>query len=315
MRHSLNTANMRSVEKRQCEICGSQIFQPLQGKFAVSRCVGCGHIAAVSFDHASDGDLYEEEFVAATRHPTYSFNGIDYMPRAMEKWAPLLNELTQFRTHGRMLDIGCSTGVLLNEAKKRGWIPYGLEVSPFAVKIAREKFGIITHEGMLEKDTYAPGFFDAVICSHVLEHVPSASGLLTLIHGILRPGGALLLLIPTQYSSLTYKLGGRIRGQGPPIHVQFFRTRNLLRLMRQTGFDIVRWESNTQLVYLVSDATGSLSLVDSLEKTSEDMINTPPEGVSQGIRNTAIKSFKALVNLAGRVFDYGDELTVIVRRT
>jgi SAM-dependent methyltransferase len=204
--------------------------------------------------------------------------------------------------------------VLLNEAKKRGWSPYGLEVSPFAAKIAREKFGIITHEGMLEKGTYAPGFFDAVICSHVLEHVPSASGLLTLINEILRPGGTLLLLIPTQYSSLSYKLGGRIRGQGPPIHVQFFRRRNLLRLMRQTGFDIVRWESNTQLVYLVSDATGSKSLVDTLEKTSEDMINSPPEGHAKGLRNAAVKSVKGFVNLAGRVFDYGDELTVIVRK-
>jgi SAM-dependent methyltransferase len=305
---------MASTEKDRCEICTSTEFTPVASKFAVSKCSGCGHIAATNFDHASDGDLYEEEFAAATKHPTYAFNGVDYMPRAMEKWGPLLDRLGGFRTHGRILDIGCSTGVLLNEAKKRGWIPYGLEVSPFAAKIAREKFGITIHEGMLAESTYAVGHFDAVICSHVLEHVPSASHLLSLIHRILRPGGVLLLLIPTQFSSLSLRLGGRIRGQGPPIHVQFFNRKNLLRLLRQTGYGIETWETNTQLVYLVSDATKSKSLVDSLEKNSEEIINEPPRGLSKRLRNLSVRSVKAVVNMAGRVFDFGDELTVIARK-
>src|SRR5262245_31502417 len=126
--------------KTVCEICGSRDFGPVRvpAVVAVSRCRGCGHIAATSFAHASDGDLYEEKFIAKTKHPTYSFDGRDYVPRAMEKWKPLLQELCAFKTHGRMLDIGCSTGVLLNEARKlHGWEPYGLEVSPFAVQTAR----------------------------------------------------------------------------------------------------------------------------------------------------------------------------------
>jgi SAM-dependent methyltransferase len=236
------------------------------------------------------------------------------MPRAMEKWSPLLDRLAAFRTHGRILDIGCSTGVLLNEAKKRGWTPYGVEVSPFAAKIAREKFGITMHEGMLTETTYNVGYFDAVICSHVLEHVPSATHLLSLIHRILRPGGVLLLLIPTQFSSLSFKLGGRIRGQGPPIHVQFFNRKNLLRLMRQSGYMIESWDVNTQLIYLVSSATHSKSLVDSLEQSSEEIVNEPPKGFTKNLRNAGVKSVKAIVNTAGRIFDYGDEITVLARK-
>lgn len=309
-----NAISMAGTKKERCEICAGTTFTPLESKFEVSKCLGCGHIAAVTFERASEGDLYEEEFIAATKHPTYSFDGVDYMPRAMEKWGPLLDRLAAFRTHGRMLDIGCSTGVLLNEAKKRGWTPYGVEVSPLAAKIARERFGITMHEGMLTEATYPVGFFDAVICSHVLEHVPSASHLLTLIHRIMRPGAALLLLVPTQFSSLSLKLGGRIRGQGPPIHVQFFNRRNLLRLMRQTGYSIEHWEANTQLVYLVSDATKSKSLVDSLEKSSEEIVNESPRGLSKRMRNAAVKTVKAFVNAAGRIFDFSDELTVIARK-
>lgn len=305
---------MPKDEKLRCEICGSTRFTPVASKFAVSKCSGCGHISAITFEQASASDLYEEEFVAATKHPTYSFNGVDYMPRAMEKWSPLLDRLAAFRTHGRILDIGCSTGVLLNEAKKRGWTPYGVEVSPFAAKVAREKFGITMHEGMLTENTYNVGYFDAVICSHVLEHVPSATHLLSLIHRILRPGGVLLLLIPTQFSSLSFKLGGRIRGQGPPIHVQFFNRKNLLRLMRQNGYVIESCETNTQLIYLVSSATHSKSLVDSLEQSSEEMVNEPPQGFAKSLRNAGVKSVKAIVNTAGRIFDYGDEITVIARK-
>jgi SAM-dependent methyltransferase len=305
---------MPTNEKQRCEICGCTRFTSVASKFEVSKCSGCGHISAITFEQASAGDLYEEEFVAATKHPTYSFNGVDYMPRAMEKWSPLLDRLAAFRTHGRILDIGCSTGVLLNEAKKRGWTPYGVEVSPFAAKIAREKFGITMHEGMLTETTYNVGYFDAVICSHVLEHVPSATHLLSLIHRILRPGGVLLLLIPTQFSSLSFKLGGRIRGQGPPIHVQFFNRKNLLRLMRQSGYVIESWDVNTQLIYLVSSATHSKSLVDSLEQSSEEIVNEPPKGFTKNLRNAGVKSVKAIVNTAGRIFDYGDEITVLARK-
>lgn len=50
----------------------------------------------------------------------------------------------------------------------------------------------------------APGSVDIVLCMDVLEHVPDDKALLQLLHGVLKPGGTLILGIPFIYREHEY---------------------------------------------------------------------------------------------------------------
>jgi len=76
-----------------------------------------------------------------------------------------------------VLDVGCGTGVMFELIRARlPEIEYlGIDVTPQLVAAARERFPADAdrfREGSLYELDGLPGAFDAVICRHVLEHLP-----------------------------------------------------------------------------------------------------------------------------------------------
>ena len=70
----------------------------------------------------------------------------------------LFSKLEGCRKTGRILDVGCSIGFLLQHACLLGWSDlHGLEVSHFAAEYTRTHFHATVHEGILEDDTYPKG--------------------------------------------------------------------------------------------------------------------------------------------------------------
>ncbi len=310
-----NQPGLGTASKRKCEVCRSERSVSVRAPWPVVRCFDCGLVYARGLESSQGSEgLYEEAFVKGHRHPTYAFNGSEYAARGTERWAALLRRLEEYKKCCRILDIGCSLGFLLHQAQCRGWEAYGLEVSAFACEFAHDKFGIHMHHGILQEGVYAEGFFDVVICSHVLEHVPSPRRLVQLIRSILRPKGAALILVPTQFSSPSYKLFGGLRGDGPPLHLHFFSRRTLICLLKQEQFRVCRSEMNTQLAYLAGDVTRSEGVEKRLEQASEQVISEAPKTISRRFRNAGIRAVKAIVNRIGTLADFGDELIVYAER-
>ena len=85
---------------------------------------------------------------------------------------------------------------------------------------------------------------DIAICSHVLEHLPRPEFTMREIHRILKPGGLLLVGVPTapkfiarlREKQFQKQLAGGTRVHGQHIHV--FDSERLSNLARNTGFDI-----------------------------------------------------------------------------
>jgi 2-polyprenyl-3-methyl-5-hydroxy-6-metoxy-1,4-benzoquinol methylase len=255
-------------------------------------------------------ELYDESFARASKHPTYLFDGQNYAARATEVWSKHFSQLLRYRQTGRILDIGCSLGFLLEQARQFDWEPYGVEVSPYAVEYARKNFGINVTEGILEEDTYPSLFFDVVLCSHVMEHVPSPRTVLRRIRKILRPGGVVLIFVPTQFASLSYRVLGRVRGVGPPLHLYFFSRSTLSSLLDQEGFSIVQSEMNTELAHLLGAFTRNKGLESKLEEQSEQIISRPGRTARERTRNFMVKAVKTVINRVGTALDFGDELVI-----
>lgn len=135
----------------------------------------------------------------------------------------------------RHLDIGCALGFMLEESRRAGWDPVGVETSAFAARYAAEHTGCPVHAGTLEQAALPSTSFDVVTLTDVIEHVPQPSTLVAEICRILRPGGVLLIVTPN-FGSLFVRLHGlNAYGMWPDQHVVYFSRRSMTRLLRQAG--------------------------------------------------------------------------------
>lgn len=93
----------------------------------------------------------------------------------------------------RILDVGVGLGRLLSPFDKLQ--RYGIDISLDYLRRARET-GISCCFSRIEDMPYKDGFFDAVVCTDVLEHVLDLNYCTAQILRVLRPGGVLILRVP-----------------------------------------------------------------------------------------------------------------------
>jgi SAM-dependent methyltransferase len=86
---------------------------------------------------------------------------------------------------------------------------------------------------------YPADSFDAVIMSHVIEHVPHPRELLTECARVLKPGGRLVMLTPNAESFGLDYYGRCWRGLEPPRHLQIFSQLALEQIAKQAGLNVV----------------------------------------------------------------------------
>jgi SAM-dependent methyltransferase len=109
-------------------------------------------------------------------------------------------------------------------------------MDPEAAVEVRRDLGIPVHTGSLETAPYAYDSFDAVILSHVIEHVHDPIGLLQACRGFLNPGGVLIAITPNTASCIHRRFGADWLGLDPPRHLHLFNRGTLQRIAEQAGF-------------------------------------------------------------------------------
>jgi len=158
----------------------------------------------------------------------------------------LLDAFESLGSPGRLLDVGCATGWLLDDARGRGWQAQGVELSEAAVRFARDR-GLEVHHGDLLDAHFPASSFDLVYMGDVLEHVSDCRATLAEVARVLRPGGHLYLRGPITTHSLARSLalwgygvlGHVIVLREPPYHLWEFTPRSLDRLAREVGLSVM----------------------------------------------------------------------------
>lgn len=154
-------------------------------------------------------------------------------PRYLLRRHRILDMLSR-KPGGDLLEIGCGPATLIHELSSHGFHCTALETSPAALAIARSINPSVTIHESPQSDWNSA--FDFIMAFEVLEHIEDDRKALDTWLSWLRPGGTLLLSVPAHMSkwTATDDWAG---------HVRRYEKEELIRLLRDAGLSIARFES------------------------------------------------------------------------
>lgn len=149
------------------------------------------------------------------------------LQRMNERVLPHLSGCTE------VIDVGCGTGVLLDQLRRTGVAATGIERDAVCVRYARSLGLDVMSGDAIEGLARRPGGYDALVCSHFVEHldIEGVKTLLARMAGALRPGGVAVLVFPDPESIRSQLLGF----WRDPEHVRFYHPDLIATLARVEG--------------------------------------------------------------------------------
>ncbi|HMJ36162.1 MAG TPA: methyltransferase domain-containing protein [Baekduia sp.] len=145
----------------------------------------------------------------------------------------LLDLIGRHVAAGRLLDVGCGPGLLLDEARGRGYAVVGLELSRWAARHATQVLGLDVRDVALEAFDEREGF-DVVVLGDVLEHLDDPVAGIEQAARLLAPGGVLCVVTPDP-SSPTARLAGARWWGYVPAHTVLLPRRTVRELLSAAG--------------------------------------------------------------------------------
>ncbi len=134
-----------------------------------------------------------------------------------------------------------------------GWQAEGQEVDEKAWAAAREKYHLQVHLGELKTLSLGEATYDAVVMSHVIEHVHEPVELLAEVRRLLKPGGILVVTTPNAESQAHGIFKENWFSLEPPRHLYIYSTRSIARLAMLSGlsnFEI--WTTNVNSDFIAA---------------------------------------------------------------
>jgi SAM-dependent methyltransferase len=251
------------LEPVPCALCGASEVDlvvtgvdqehDLSGTFDVVRCRSCGHAYLNPRPTpASVPGLYPDDYGSFS-----ASHGGSAATRAKRVYAHVVQfgELPR-RSSGRLLEVGCGTGVNLAEHRGRGWDVAGIEPSEAAASRAREA-GLDVTVGTDEAvDRLDEASVDELHALMVVEHVPDPIATLRRFRRVVRPGGRVVLSVPNFDARSRKRFGRDWYALQVPRHFHHFDRSSIERALTAAGWEVERvWYQPT-----LADTTKSIAL-------------------------------------------------------
>jgi len=209
-----------SHEAQDCLICGADRAKVLYrlSRFYVLRCGACGQVRLWPLpDPEEIRQLFKQLYTTGQGSvpELASYYGFCYDDRPSNPLVQLyeswLDNIERHQPTGRLLDIGCGTGLFLAVARRRGWSTFGVDDSAEATRHAREHFGLEVRVGDFADFAREGRTFDVITMWDIIEHARDPVGLLTAARACLEPHGLTGLSTPNQRSVLDVVAGSLYR--------------------------------------------------------------------------------------------------------
>jgi SAM-dependent methyltransferase len=242
------------MEKNTCQLCNELDFTEIPVKhvfgdrnYGLIRCRKCNLItidpmpspeAVKSFYRDK---YFERDYKCGIRSLSYH----EEEPAAIEKANQVLPRVKKLKPQGVLLEIGCAGGTFLDQASKRGYQVEGVELSQSMSQKASDIYGVKVRQGDFEELQFMDGSFDIVCMFDVFEHFREPGKALEKIHRILKPGGIVVIDVPTTKNALPFKLSVSLlntvkktrRISSPPYHLYEYLPDTLRRFLSRAKFE------------------------------------------------------------------------------
>lgn len=301
-----------------CDLCGSSEYVRLFGRenwgdlcdgdYALVQCSHCGLIYLNPRpSKASIINYYPDDYLPyQPAIEEENFRLMRWVRRIKLQRRRKFVEAFVKKKDGNLLDVGCSTGLFLDEMKRNGWNVLGVEISKMAVGYARQAFAVNVFHGYLEDANLPKASFDVITYWDVLEHVTSVTETLILTNRLLVENGIVIINIPN-WASLDRKIFGPYWiGLDPPRHMFVFRHELLERYLRESGFEPLKWSTIIHPYYsfIISLVRGCQVKFPKIAGSLDRILNFP------GVR-FIFEPYFALLS----IFRLGGVITLVARKT
>lgn len=208
----------------------------------ILRCEGCGLI----FQEPGTDKSKILDWYALGKDDQY----LNEFENRVKNAKRILSTLSKNGTGKKLLDVGCSTGILLYAAKEMGYEIYGIEPSKWAVDYIKIQLGFENiFCGGLEAYPVQENYFDVITLLDVIEHFPNPHQSLEIINRLLKPQGKIIILTPDIGSVIARFFKSRWWCIIPE-HLFYFSRETLKTLLEQTGFTIEKELSTGRTFHL-----------------------------------------------------------------
>ncbi|MBC8553086.1 MAG: class I SAM-dependent methyltransferase [Candidatus Brocadiales bacterium] len=230
---------MKYPTKSKCPYChseGKHLLQILSRCY--HRCPECDLIYIYTVDNYENKariEFYKNEY-----YKIYSKDQRSGYRRGLN--GHILDLIESRKGNGRLLDVGAGLGFFLDDAQKRGWQIYGIELSKESSEKAIELLGKKIFNGTL-KEYKGDRNFDAVTFINVLGHLPEPWQEIKNARNQIKPQGLIYLRFPNGLMhTLVFRVASRFRvtnliSKYLVFHEYCFTKKNIQRLLNDLGFE------------------------------------------------------------------------------
>ena len=207
---------------KKCVVCKSlMIIFFKKNNYIILRCSGCG-LGLTSFLKEQKGAYHRDE--------TY-LQEEKLFRNIFAKRVDILMKLVNPKS---VLEVGCSTGLMLQLFKEKECYAYGVEISKKSADKSKDR-GIDLYIGdFLNFKTQQK--FDLIVFNHTLEHISDPNKFISKAKSFLKEGGFIYIDLPNfgSLSSVFFKNNWQLLL--PAEHIWHFTENSLVLLLQKHGF-------------------------------------------------------------------------------
>lgn len=234
------------MQINKCAVCASaNLMLVVNQKWPLYSCRDCGLVQVSPTPSKSEvAKLYQGDY-----WKNYDFY-ISQIPAHQKYFKKKIEEIKKYRKSGKLLDVGCATGVFLREAGNNGFTADGIDISKYAVSLC-QKHHLSAKQGVVA-DIEKANYYDIVTLFEVVEHEPNPLSVIKSVKKLLKNHGLLVVTVPDSASLSARLMGPYWFGYRNKEHLFHFSKKSLDLLLRKQGFQSIKITKDTYRAYLAT---------------------------------------------------------------
>jgi len=229
---------MMNIIKIFCPVCRSEsILNYFKDDPYLKECKDC----KITFTHP-----FPEGITEAYSEDYYKILHEKQLRQRVKLWRKRLKIVKKFCKSGKLLDVGTGDGLFLKVAKTAHFKICGTEISPAAVRAAKNLYDLNIHLTEIENADFEENSFDVITIWHVIEHVKNPLEALKKLYKLSKPGAVVFVATPNldkHVARIIYRLK---RNKPYPFycpkgeqHLFHFTESTLKKIIKKAGFNII----------------------------------------------------------------------------